>query len=152
MDSEISFHVNKEEDLKLFPDNSFDVVFSIVCLQHIPWSIAQNYVAEFSRIVKPGGWIAFQIPSRVIDAQRAKSASFRRRLIEALPFGLDRAYRRLKHGRSVNFHVYYTPPETVCAAAESVEGVKNQAQDPDKSACDDVESWFYYFQKGTKTL
>lgn len=148
----ITFHANKEENLHLFPDESFDVVFSIVCLQHIPWSIAQNYVAEFSRIVKPGGWIAFQIPSRVKDSQRAKSASLRRRIVEGLPFGLDRVYRRLKYGRSVNFHVYYTEPEVVDQAAQSVAGVEKRAQDPDQSACEDVESWFYYYQKQPKTL
>lgn len=59
----IEFHLNKKNDLKLFSDNYFDFIFSHIVLQHIPPAITKNYLQEFVRVLKPGGLIAFQLPS-----------------------------------------------------------------------------------------
>ena len=146
-DPRFEFRVNKEPDLGLFPDSSFDVVFSIICLQHIPWEIAQNYIREFGRVLRPNGFIAFQLPSRLKDTQAIRRAEWRRRFIDGLPLGLGTLYRRVKYGRSVNFHVYYTPEETVIETASTAPGIRFLDKDVDVSAGDPVESWFYFLTK-----
>jgi SAM-dependent methyltransferase len=57
------FHLNPREDLSLFDDNRFDFIFSIIVLQHIRPDLAKRYVAEFIRVLKPGGLLLFQQPS-----------------------------------------------------------------------------------------
>jgi SAM-dependent methyltransferase len=55
------FVLNDQTDLKLFPDKSFDFVYSSIVLQHIPHPFAVSYIAEFCRLLKPGGALVFQI-------------------------------------------------------------------------------------------
>ncbi|MEL6866470.1 MAG: methyltransferase domain-containing protein [Bacteroidota bacterium] len=58
------FHLNEQNDLQLFEDQQFDLVFSIITLQHMQPKYAKNYIREFFRILKPGGMMMFQIPSK----------------------------------------------------------------------------------------
>src|SRR5271167_1153918 len=45
-----------------FPDNSFDFVFSVLVLQHLPTkNMILGYIAEFIRIAKDNGVIVFQL-------------------------------------------------------------------------------------------
>jgi len=49
-------------DLADIPDNSYDLVISTRCLQHIAiYSIRYNLFKEFYRVLKPGGWISVQM-------------------------------------------------------------------------------------------
>lgn len=57
------FHLNPREDLSLFADDQFDFIFSVIVLQHIRPDLAKRYVAEFIRVLKPGGLLLFQQPS-----------------------------------------------------------------------------------------
>lgn len=74
----ITFHVNKKNDLTLFPDAYFDFILSIIVLQHIPPAITRNYIKEFVRILKPGGLIVFQLPSN--PRQSKKDLAFSARI------------------------------------------------------------------------
>ena len=58
-----TYDVNARQDLKLFEDNRFCFVYSHIVLQHMLPDLARNYLAEFSRILKPGGLLIFQLPS-----------------------------------------------------------------------------------------
>ncbi len=49
--------------LRLFPDNSFDFVYTGIVLQHMRPHFARQYLAEFLRILAPGGVLMFQMPS-----------------------------------------------------------------------------------------
>ena len=51
-------------DLKLFEDSSFDLVYSYIVLQHIPRKFVQNYFNEVSRILDKKGCFVFQMPMR----------------------------------------------------------------------------------------
>jgi len=62
------FHLNKTEDLRLFPDNTFDFILSLITLQHVPRKYALQYIAEFVRTTAPGGIIVFQVPDSQRDA------------------------------------------------------------------------------------
>lgn len=65
------YFVNTASDLNLFHDASFDLVFSMIVLQHVGAELAQKYVKEFLRIAAPGGLVVFQLPTefRSIEGQ-----------------------------------------------------------------------------------
>jgi SAM-dependent methyltransferase len=58
---------NARENLGLFPDQSFDFVYSNLVLQHMKPVYAIGYINEFFRITRPNGVIAFQIPSHLMQ-------------------------------------------------------------------------------------
>jgi len=58
------FTLNTQTDLRVFGDDTFDLIYSRIVLQHQPhqeWIRA--YLREFVRILSPGGIAVFQIPS-----------------------------------------------------------------------------------------
>ena len=65
------YFVNTASDLNLFHDASFDLVFSMIVLQHVGAELAKKYVKEFLRIAAPGGMVIFQLPTefRSIEGQ-----------------------------------------------------------------------------------
>jgi len=91
-----SFVVNPAGDLRRFDDASFDFVYSVIVLQHVPdRATIESYIADFCRVLRPGGLAIFQLPSRIPKIFRLQ---WRRRLYLALRrLGVDSAflYRRL---------------------------------------------------------
>ena len=57
-----SYVVNSTDDLSQFESNQFDFVMSFITLQHIEKKYTLNYIKEFSRVVKKGGYILFNVP------------------------------------------------------------------------------------------
>lgn len=138
------FQVNTRNDLSAFESGSFDLVFSFICLQHMPFEIASGYLVEFTRICRPGAIVAFQLPGR--ELRRNRLAVFRQAAVDALPFGLGRIWRRLRHGSGTVFNVYATPPDTIRSLLES-HGMHLVAIEPDQSAGAEYESWLYVATK-----
>ena len=64
------YHVNPKDDLSLFDDSSFDFVYSNIVLQHMETQYAERYIAEFLRVLAPGGVTVFQVPSRFREMSR----------------------------------------------------------------------------------
>lgn len=58
-----TYRVNTTPDLAQLEDSSFDFVYSNIALQHTPPESSTRYIAEFFRILRPGGIAMFQIPS-----------------------------------------------------------------------------------------
>lgn len=58
------YHLNEENSLKLFDDQSFDFICTMITLQHMRPEYATNYIAEFARVLAPGGALLFQIPDQ----------------------------------------------------------------------------------------
>jgi 2-polyprenyl-3-methyl-5-hydroxy-6-metoxy-1,4-benzoquinol methylase len=56
------YHHNATGDLALFAVDTFDLVYSMIVLQHMPSHLAKGYIREFLRVVRPGGYAVFQIP------------------------------------------------------------------------------------------
>jgi ubiquinone/menaquinone biosynthesis C-methylase UbiE len=92
-----TFVVNAAEDLRRFADHSFDFVYSVIVLQHVPDRAAiESYIAEFCRVLRPGGLAIFQLPSHIPKVFRLQ---WRRRLYLALRrvgVGAAFLYRRLR--------------------------------------------------------
>lgn len=72
----VQFRVNDTTILP-FPPSSFSFIYTSIVLQHIPYPQQVEYIAEFGRLLKPGGTLVFQIPTKDIRQisllQRIKS-------------------------------------------------------------------------------
>jgi ubiquinone/menaquinone biosynthesis C-methylase UbiE len=52
-------------DLEDLADASFDVCYSFIVFQHIPDArVTCTYITEIGRVLRPGGWAAFQVSDR----------------------------------------------------------------------------------------
>jgi SAM-dependent methyltransferase len=85
------YHVNSRDDLHMFDDGTFDFVFTDIVLQHMPPEAMLSYVAEFVRILRPGGVGLFDIPPRYAKTLRGAIVRF-------APAPLLAFYRRRAHG------------------------------------------------------
>lgn len=61
----VQYHLNDRDDLSIFDDDSFDLVLSLIVLQHIENRYKARYLAEFLRILRPDGIALFTVPSHV---------------------------------------------------------------------------------------
>lgn len=85
------FHLVTGPDLKFFPDNHFDLIYSFLVLQHLPdRSTIAAYIREFMRILRPGGLAAFQVPDRLSLRWRIQPRRRAYKLLHALGFGPKR--------------------------------------------------------------
>lgn len=68
-------------------DSSADAIFSHVVFQHIPDpAVTLAYVAEMGRVLRPGGWSAFQI-SNLPDLHRSRGGVQRAKALAMAAFG-----------------------------------------------------------------
>jgi SAM-dependent methyltransferase len=58
--------VHESGDLALFKDDTFDLVYSSLVLQHMKPAYSLQYIKEFLRVIAPKGLIILQIPSRPV--------------------------------------------------------------------------------------
>ena len=90
------FVLNGQPDLRMFPDGHFDLIYSVLVLQHLPTRAAiAAYVVDFARILAPGGLLVCQIPSHIPLRRRLQ---LRRRLygiLRSLGVGPHVLYQRL---------------------------------------------------------
>jgi ubiquinone/menaquinone biosynthesis C-methylase UbiE len=56
--------VNEVDDLRIFPDEHFDFIYSNITLQHMPSRYSRRYIAEFLRVLAPAGALLFQLPGQ----------------------------------------------------------------------------------------
>jgi SAM-dependent methyltransferase len=58
------FLLNQADNLSVFTDSYFGFIYSSIVLQHVAPRLAQKYLAEFIRVLKPGGVMLFQVVDR----------------------------------------------------------------------------------------
>lgn len=58
------FVLNEAPDLRQFADGEFDLVYSALVLQHLPRPVIEGYLAEFLRVLRPGGVAVLQCTTR----------------------------------------------------------------------------------------
>ena len=57
-----NLYKNNGVDLSVVPDDTYDVVMSTICFQHIcVYDIRKNYLKEMFRVLKPGGVLTVQM-------------------------------------------------------------------------------------------
>ncbi len=96
------YHLNERADLSLFGDATFDFVYSNITLQHMQPRYSKAYMAEFVRVLAPGGVLIFQVP--------AQAKRWQQRLLQPLkPTALFRAYQKLRYGDQPIMEMYGVP-------------------------------------------
>ena len=55
------FVLNERDDLTIFDDEDFDFVLCIAVFEHIPPALAERYMRELMRVLKPGGIADFRV-------------------------------------------------------------------------------------------
>ena len=68
----IEFAVNQGATLAGIPDAAVDFIWSHIVLQHIPNQFQRGYLAEFMRVLRPGGLAAFQLPVEIINPREVR--------------------------------------------------------------------------------
>jgi SAM-dependent methyltransferase len=81
----LAFHLNGRDDLTLFADGTFDLVYSNITLQHMEPRFSARYIREFFRIARPGGVVVFQLPSEPIPEATASGTHTFTRSAAVLP-------------------------------------------------------------------
>lgn len=123
-----AYVLNDRDDLGVFGDASFDFVYTVITLQHMEPRFSKRYLAEFVRILRPGGLLIFQLPDRPDE-----SVGWIRATAPAI---VRRAWRRLKRaaGRQGLMEMHGIPRETVVGLLESAGAEVVAVRDNDTSA------------------
>ena len=93
----VRFHHGNGYDLGMFEDATFDLCFSAFVFQHMPKTIAFNYMTEAARVLKPGAVFRLQVPNLLRDEHFGSFRHFTQ------PYFVENPY-------PMNF---YTAPEVV---------------------------------------
>jgi SAM-dependent methyltransferase len=110
----VRYLVNTEPDLRLLEDASFDFVYSSITLQHIPPEPAARYVAEFMRVLRPGGIALFQAR----NGPRIRPGTLRALLYRLRREHFRRFWQRLRGRLPYEMHALARPRvEEIVAAA-----------------------------------
>ena len=56
------YHVNAADNLSLFENERFDLIYSNIVLQHLAPELFEGYIREFVRVLHPDGLAVFQLP------------------------------------------------------------------------------------------
>ena len=96
----IEWRLNESENLNSINDGVADFVFSSIVLQHIPVSNAKQFILEFCRILKPGGLLCFQIPTKRVTTFHEQYQKIKHYLFGKL--ALRTRLRGLKAGRWIS--------------------------------------------------
>ncbi|TMB93176.1 MAG: class I SAM-dependent methyltransferase [Chloroflexi bacterium] len=84
------YHLNDRDDLRHFEDQTFDLVYSSITLQHVGPANARSYLKEFIRVLVPGGVLVFQLPGADGPAPQAQGAGARAPARRLPPAALSR--------------------------------------------------------------
>jgi SAM-dependent methyltransferase len=134
----LRFHVNEEANLRLFDDDTFDLVLSVIVLQHMNNDLKTRYLGEFIRVLRPGGIAVFTVPGH---ARLSASG-----MLRLLPNRLLNPSRRRRYGYPSVMEFYPMRRPLVEEAIEAF-GATLRAVVEDSLAGPPWESWFYIVQK-----
>jgi ubiquinone/menaquinone biosynthesis C-methylase UbiE len=127
----VHFHHGNGYDLAGFGDGSFDVVYSIVALQHMPRTIAYNYLLESHRVLRQDGVLWFYVPNLLRDAGFAAFHHFSQPWFVSHPYPMS-FYTPQEIGRllvAAGFWLEYLNDEMRVAARKTGSaGISEQAQ------------------------
>lgn len=71
------YYLNEVDDLRVFPGNNFDFIYTNIVLQHMIPLYSKSYIREFFRVLRPGGILIFQLPSERTESLARKTENVR---------------------------------------------------------------------------
>jgi SAM-dependent methyltransferase len=87
---------NVRPDLSVLADASFDFAYSNIVLMHLPGRrMAERYIGELVRVLRPGGLLIFQMPAWIAPRQKVQPGRRLYAALRFLGFGSIPLYRRL---------------------------------------------------------
>jgi ubiquinone/menaquinone biosynthesis C-methylase UbiE len=102
------FVLNDSDDLAMFPNGMFDLVYSAITLQHMQPRYSKNYLRELIRVLTPGGALMFQIPIGPIVFNRHGNVSIQGLILRFIPKPiLDATYRKMRYGDRPRMENYW---------------------------------------------
>ena len=138
------FEVNDKPHLQRFETDTLDLVYTRLVLQHIPQKdIIEAYIRDFVRILKPGGLLFFQLPSRIPFRKKLQPRRRAYSFLKALGCSESFLYNRL--GLFPMF-MNAIPSEEIQALIQSSGGRILHVENDD-SAGPIIESSSYYVTK-----
>jgi SAM-dependent methyltransferase len=150
------YQVNEAPDLSQFANGQFDFIYSCRVLQHMKPEFAFKYIAEFIRILAPGGIIVIQEPTEKLPGERLsvpnapKGAKAFLKSLLPVPilnwyFKVRMDYLQRKHMQMPQMEMYGIQQEEMKAFVES-HGAVVRAVVEDNS-CSDWQSFLYCITK-----
>lgn len=105
--SNIEFLQNTAPDLAIIASDSVDFIYSNIVLQHLPADNQLTYIAEFCRVLRPGGVLVFQTPASVDLSTLTGWAHL------LLPTRAQNLLRSFLHGSDGVMEIHTLPKATV---------------------------------------
>lgn len=102
-DERVSFQLNDSPDLAGLPAASFDLLYTDLVLQHMPKALARGYLAEFTRVVRPGGAMVVGVPAR-------ERPTFKGLVFRYAPYAAIRWAQRCLLGYPAPMRMHTLPP------------------------------------------
>lgn len=96
-----NYYLNSADNLKLFPDNSFDFIVSFITLQHMQSMYSKNYIKEFLRVLALHGLLIFQLPSELRNTIPNNKENLRQKIKRLMPTSLLNLRHRSKNGKQL---------------------------------------------------
>jgi SAM-dependent methyltransferase len=97
------FRVNESNRLDWIATDSIDLVYTRLVLQHMHPRYIRDYLAEFVRVLRPGGALVFQLPSDEAAPVRVEGSGLKR-LLPLKVIALIRAARQLREFPRMEIH------------------------------------------------
>jgi SAM-dependent methyltransferase len=127
---------NSAADLRAVETESADLVYSNITLQHMVPALSRRYIQDFFRVVRPGGQVIFQLPSRPRSVLRYRTKRM-------LPLALTNWLWRVRSGSPEAIESYFISEASVQALVRQSGGRVVKAL-PDHQGPPGWESRKYY--------
>lgn len=118
-DNKCKFYLNTTDDLKIFPKNSFNFIYSNITLQHIKPLYTKRYLKEFIRVLKPHGLLIFQLPSRPNNIKTI----VRHILKNMLPSSVMQLYYKIRYANKPIMEMHGIKRENVVKLLKHIKAV-----------------------------
>lgn len=125
--------LNTEPDLRIFPDRHFDLIYSVLTLQHMPPDLARGYLKEFLRVLRPEGALLFQFPAKLKKPPTIPGRAWAR---------VYRAWLNTVHADIPQMDMYGIEKDSLVDYL-SAHGARVLSVTPDQRAGPDWESYTY---------
>ena len=137
----VSYIHTTAADLACFADGSFDLVLSLITLQHVAPEYSRRYIAEFIRVCAPDGVAYFQVPAKSFLGQSQRFTFYPPSLIKRIWRRLNRS---LAAAPTMDMHVL---PRDEVIALISEAGGEVLAIEESAKAGQDFMSYTYLVRK-----